>query len=124
MLYVGAKLYGLLGLVIANTLYTLIAYAFFSGLSSFYLKENIWGQYKRLLSSLLCVIPPSIIVLVLNRYLLSDLSGFLTILIDSLFFTSIYWLFSIKTKNEGCLYLNSAFSKLIGHVLLHNKMKK
>lgn len=112
MLLGGAKLYGLMGLVCANTLYTIVCYFAFSILCSFVIKEKIWNQYKRLLNAIAIVIIPMLIVALLNHYLLSDLHNMLYVLIDSVIFIPLYWFLSVFVHNEGCLYLKSTIAQI------------
>lgn len=114
MLLAGAKIFGLIGLVIANTLYTIIAYIAFSILCSFVLKEKVWNQYKRFLQSIVIVVTPTAMVALLNHYLLGGLINILVVAIDSVVFLSIYLIISVKVKHVGCLYLRALLFRLLG----------
>ena len=113
MLYAGAKLNGIVGLVIANTIYTIIAYLFFSLLSSHYLKKKVWGQYKRLVLNILNVILPVVVVSLVNFYIIAQSNSFIILIVDTILFITTYWVISTKIKNEGCLYLNNTIFNIL-----------
>ena len=122
MLYTGAKLNGIVGLVIANTIYTIIAYVFFSVLSTHYLNKKAWNQYKRLALNILNVILPIIVVSLINSYIIPNVNGFIILIIDTLLFFTSYWFVSTKANNEGCLYLNNIIFNLYKN-RINNKNK-
>lgn len=119
MLLVGAKLYGLLGLVIGNTLYTIFAYFIFSLVSTYYIKERVKNQYFLLLQPIIMVIMPSTIVYFMNHYLLNTINPFLVILFDSVVFIPLYWGSLAFAKIEGCIYLNNIIMNIY-HSRFHN----
>ena len=112
MLLVGAKIYGLLGLVIGNTLYTIIAYVIFSQLSSYYLKSSVIQQYYLLIKPTLIAFMSSLIILLVNNYILSTLGSIFIIIVDVLLFSFLYWILSEKLNIKGCLYLKTIFQKI------------
>lgn len=107
LLLIGAKLYGLIGLVFGNALYALIAYLAFSLLSTHYLKESPWNQYKRLLSPFLTSIISALIVGCLNFFLLANCHNMIIVVIDTVVFSIIYLILSIIVNNEGVNYLKN-----------------
>lgn len=107
MLYTGAKVYGVVGLVVANTIYSIIAYLFYSILSSHYVKSSVWGQYKRLFLNIVNIVVPVVAVMLVNSYLIKGINGFAILFVDTVLFFPLYWFISTKVKNEGCLYLNN-----------------
>lgn len=113
MLLAGAKIYGLIGLVVAEATYSIIAYIVFSILSSYYLRESVIYQYRQIVLSVLCACIPSALVLFLSHYLLDGFSNILVVVIDSIIFSSLYWLISVKVKCEGCLYLREIINSII-----------
>ena len=119
MLIVGAKLYGLYGLVIANSLYTMIAYLAFSILASHYLKENVFFQYKRLMQPIVISIVPTFITIVINKMMSEFNNNLLVFIVDIVVFTTIYVSFSYMVKNAGCLYMKAALNNLA-----HSRIKK
>lgn len=119
MLIVGAKLYGLYGLVIANSLYTMIAYLVFSILATHYLKENVFFQYKRLMQPIVISIVPTFITIVINKMMSEFNNNLLVFIVDIVVFTTIYVGFSYMVKNAGCLYMKAALNNLA-----HSRIKK
>lgn len=107
ILLVGAEIYGLLGLVIGNTLYTIIAYSIFSLLSSYYLKYSVIQQYFLLMKPALIALIPSIIVLLINNTILSTQGSIIIIIVDTFFFSLLYWALSERLNIKGCLYLKN-----------------
>lgn len=107
MIIVGGKLYGMNGLVIASTVYVFIAYLVFTFLSLRILKDNIWNHFKPLLLACFDVVLPIIVVIGVNHHFLMESHRLLIVVLDSFLLLSMYWIIATKTKNTGCLYLNT-----------------
>lgn len=112
-MYIGARLNGVIGLVIASVIYSIVLYFFFSALASYFLKEKPIRQYTLILKSILSVIIPSFLTIIINKYLLNNALNVIVVIVDTIVLFSSYWIICMKTRNAGCLYINSKMRELL-----------
>ncbi len=105
LMIIGAKLYGIIGLLISMIVYASFAYFVFAGLSSHYLRCSIWGQLWGLIQCLLLSVVPMITVCFANQYFLHGFSNLVQVVIDAVVFGMVYLLNAFFTRNKAFIFL-------------------
>lgn len=111
LMLIGAKVGGIIGLIVSINMYILIAYVVFSSLASFELGVNPWMQYRSIVRDYSLAVVPYAITSFINHYL-GSVSNVAIILIDLSLFSFLYLFISFLTKNSGFNYLITVFRNI------------
>ena len=105
LMYSGAMIGGIYGLLISMIVYAVLAFLTFAFLSSLYIQSSIWRQIWGVVQCLLLSIVPFFLTYYLINRLLNDLSNIIQIVIGSIAFIILYSAIALLVKNKAFLYL-------------------
>ena len=105
LMYFGAKLGGIYGLLLSMILYAFLAFVVFASLSSYYLHSSVWRQIWGVGQCFLLSFVPLVLTQFLSQSFLQGFPNMVQIIIDVLAFGSVFLFISYLTKNKALLYL-------------------
>ena len=114
LMYVGAKLGGVMGFIWGINSYTLLAWVVFAAVASYVLHSNLWKQLLIVSRNIIIAFIPFIIVLVLSKAIPQDLSNILTIIIDTTLFLLLLGILSYIIKDKVFCYLLDKNRHIVG----------
>ncbi len=119
LLSLGGKWFGMIGLLYAMVIFSIVAYAFYSLLSSHFLSTKATKQYHNVVKSIAISLIPALICWLIIPFV-DSLSNILQICIIGLIFVLIFFVLSMIFKPLPFEYLRNSSKTIINKFVKKN----
>ena len=115
LLYFGGRLFGISGLLYSMVIFSIIAYLFYSLLSTHFLSAKAIKQYINIIKSILIGVIPAVVCWFVVPHI-DTLPNIIQICAVGLFYLSIFLVISILVKPLPYIYIRNSIKPLFEHI--------